>query len=375
MKAKWTVSDILNDRWNHIKRNKRYNPHQLRHLDAIRRCRTAALGGHLYKCNSCGAYHKRYNSCRNRHCPMCQNTQKQQWIEARQADLLPTTYYHVVFTIPATLNELCLAFPRQLYHILFQASWATLDSLGWDPKYLGAQMGATMVLHTWGQNISFHPHIHCIVPGGGISYHGKWKEVKSKGKFLFPVKVMSKLFRGKFVSSLKTFLDHQGLSYNAELHKLLYRKDWVVYCKVPFGGAKGAIEYLARYTHKIAISNHRILDVGDENVRFRYKDYRHSGKVKQLTLHKEEFVRRFCLHILPKGFTRIRHYGILSGRLKTKLLPQLKTIEKSSWDIYLKAKNIDVYQCPYCPNGRLILIGEIPKRGPPNFSYSSSTHI
>jgi hypothetical protein len=240
-----------------------------------------------------------------------------------------------------------------------------LFTLGWNHKYLGAQLGATMVLHTWGQNLSLHPHIHCIVPGGGVGFNGKWKNKKAVGKYLFPVQVMSKVFRGKFIAAFKQILLNLDEVYTYQLNQALYHKDWVVYCKPPFNGARGAIEYLARYTHKIAISNHRILSIIGNVVTIKYKDYRHGGKSKLLKLKKPEFIRRFSLHILPKGFTRIRHYGILSGRIKYQLFPQFKKQQPIGWEEFWKKMELPLNKCNYCKNGILILIGTIPKRGPP----------
>ena len=275
--SKYTVAEIINQQWNAIRSDTRFNAYQIRILDAIRKCGTPALGGHLFRCDDCGHIHKRYNSCRNRHCPTCQNTEREKWLLARQSELIDTQYYHVVFTIPVDLNPFCLVYPRQIYSTLFQSAWQTLDSFGWNPKYLGAQIGATMVLHTWGQNLSLHPHVHCIVPGGGISVNNKWKNAKAKGKFLFPVKAMSPVFRGKFIDQFKANMDLQGLDIPPEFFSKLYRNKWIIFAKTPISGPKSVVEYLGRYSHKAAISNFRIKSISTDKVVFRYKDYRHGG--------------------------------------------------------------------------------------------------
>lgn len=228
------IADIIDSQWPYL--TNRCNGHQLRTLDAVRRCRTASLGGHQYECDHCGKQHIRYNSCRNRHCPQCQHTQREDWI-ARQLCRLPgQLFYHVVFTIPDSLHELFMGYPRQLYSTLMRVSWSVLEDFGWRRKYVGAQIGATMVLHTWGATMSYHPHVHCIVPAGGISLRGKWVAAKGKGKYLFPVKSLSKVYRERMVRVVKQFLDDNGLEYTSALHAQLYRHPWVVYCKPPFGG-------------------------------------------------------------------------------------------------------------------------------------------
>ncbi len=234
-----TIAQIINGRWSELQ--EQYNSNELRILDAIRRCRTMSMGGHLYVCKKCKHHHYRYNSCRNRHCSQCQNTQKEQWIEAREEQYIECPYYHLVFTLPHELNELCMTYPRALYGLLMRMAWNTIASFGWNHKYLGAQSGATIVLHTWGSNLSYHPHVHCIVPGGGISLKGKWKTAKGKGKFLFPVQGLSKKFKGQFLDRLKDFLDQKGLDNTEELLKALWNKKWVVYAKPPFGGQQGII--------------------------------------------------------------------------------------------------------------------------------------
>ncbi|TYP69666.1 IS91 family transposase, partial [Aquimarina intermedia] len=292
------------------------NTWQLRTLHAIRKCRTAALGGHIDSCtnSSCNKLHLSYNSCRNRHCPKCQGHKQELWIRKREEELLNVPHYHVVFTLPDTINTLCLYRPKEVYTLLFASAWSVIKDFGSNPKFLGARMGMIAILHTWGQNLSLHPHLHCIVPGGGMTAAGNWKDIAKaksgyrKARYLFPVKAMSTVFRARFVAGLKKQFE-QPISF----YEALFKKNWVVYCKAPFYQNRHVVEYLGRYTHKIAISNHRIVSLKDNKVTFSTKDYRRGGAKYKLILPDAEFIRRFCLHILPKGFTRIRHYGILSS--------------------------------------------------------------
>jgi len=339
------------------------NTWQLRTLHAIRKCRTAALGGHIDKCdnNSCNKLHLSYNSCRNRHCPKCQGHKCEQWIRAREQELLNVPYYHVVFTLPDTINTLCLHYPREIYTILFASGWSVLRDFARNPKFLGARSGMIAILHTWGQNLSLHPHLHCIVPGGGITASRKWKHAKGKGKYLFPVKALSKVFRARFVAALKKQFDQPAPFYDQ-----LFKKNWVVYCKAPFYHNAQVVEYLGRYTHKIAISNYRLQSLKDQKVTFSTKDYRKGGAKCSLTLSDAEFIRRFCLHILPKGFTRIRHYGILSSSLKRKVLPILKS-QLPSFAAAKAKQSLQHRRCPSCKKGTLITIHTFGSRGPPNY--------
>jgi hypothetical protein len=319
MRPTFEVSQILEQHWPQVEQAACINSWQLRTLSALRQCRTSSLGGHVDACTSCGLVRVSYNSCRNRHCPKCQNLEKEQWLLSRENELLPVPYFHLVFTLPDKLHPLALHQPAQLYTILFEAAWQTMKAFGSDPRHLGAQAGMIAILHTWGQTLSLHPHLHCIVPGGGITKTGKWKLARSKGKFLFPVKAMSRVFRAKFVAALRKVF--AGL--DAAFYQSLFEKPWVVYAKQPFLGPKQVIEYLGRYTHKVALSNHRLLAVDKDYVTFAYKDYRQSGLKKQMSLAPVEFIRRFCLHILPRAFVRIRHFGFLSSRAKPRLLPLL----------------------------------------------------
>ncbi|HSB92099.1 MAG TPA: IS91 family transposase [Flavitalea sp.] len=347
--------------------------HHLRTLYAIEICRTSALGFHVDKCNSCDHLRISYNSCRNRHCPKCQSTNREAWIEARKNDLLPVKYFHTVFTIPHELNPYCHKHPKEMYNILFEASSQTILHLGLDPKLLGAKMGMISVLHTWGQNISLHPHIHMIVPAGGIGEDDHWISLKGQGKFLFDFKVMSSVFKGKFMEKFMAFLVSINQPINVPFRRELYNKRWNVDARQPFLGPAQVIEYLGRYTHKIAISNHRIKKVEDGMISFSYKDYADKGKQKVMTLDATEFLRRFCLHILPPKFMKIRHYGILANRNKQRLHKQQMKMgvpfvkkEKQNWkEIARQNLNFDPDACPCCKTGKMIRIMSFDANPPP----------
>jgi hypothetical protein len=331
-----------------------------RTLYAIEHCRTAALGGHIDLClnTACHQTHISYNSCRNRHCPKCQGHKREQWIRDREKELIKVPYYHVVFTLPGELNELLLKNQKLLYGLLFKTAWSVVRDFAANPKFIGAKTGMISILHTWGQNISFHPHLHCIVPGGGINAQQKWKASRTKGKYLFPVKAMSQVFRARFVEQIR---DH--LSVDDDIFKSIFQKKWVIYCKRPFFGPQQVIEYLGRYTHKVAISNHRIIDLQNNQVKFWAKDYRHGGKKHPVILSDGEFIRRFAMHILPKSFIRIRHYGILSSALKQVVLPLL---QDQLGTVKLKERTPLKHRvCPICKKGELIIIRYFDSRGPP----------
>lgn len=358
---RFEVADIL-ERNKGMLRETVANTWQLRTLHAVRKCRTAALGGHIDKCNNnaCNHVHISYNSCRNRHCPKCQGHKREEWIRARESELLDVPYFHVVFTLPHELNGLCLHRPKTVYGNLFRTAWSVIQAFAANHDFLGGKTGMVAILHTWGQDMSLHPHLHCIIPGGGITHSGKWKYTKSDGKFLFPVKAMAKVFRAKFVAGLREQLDLPQHLYDG-----LFQKKWVVYCKRPFFRPEQVIEYLGRYTHKIAISNHRIKGIDNGKVTFSAKDYRKGGKKYLLTLADKEFIRRFAMHVLPKGFVRIRHYGILSSYHKRLVLPKLKKelIYRSR-----PAKDAPLLHrlCPVCKKGKLLTIATFDKRGPPD---------
>jgi len=347
---------------------------RLRTLDAIARCRTASLGGHSCQCNNCGSVKYFYNSCRNRHCPKCQAVNRERWIMQREAELLPVAYYHIVFTLPHELNDLAKSHSKQLYNALFYAGWNTIKTLSKDPKYIGAKTGMVAILHTWGQQLWLHPHLHCIVPGGGITTKGKWKHAKNKGKYLFPQKAMAKMYRAKFVAHLRG----SGVVIPQSVGKAIFSKEWIVYANQPFGSPKTVVEYLGRYTHKIAISNHRLIDIENNQVRFKYKDYKKGAKKFIAVLSATEFLRRFCLHILPKGFIRMRHYGILASKNKAKELNiAKKDLGQAAWKqlkvdwktIALQKLKIEISKCSKCKVGTMEVVSIIhPLRGPPLFA-------
>ena len=302
-------------------------------LLAITRCRTAALGGHIDQCTRCG--HRApisYNSCRNRHCPKCQISARERWVAARRSELLPSPYVHVVFTLPHQLAPLALQNRMVLYGLLLRASAETLLEVARTPRHLGAEIGFFSVLHTWNQKLELHPHVHCVVPAGGLALdHARW--VPSRSRFFLPIPVLRRVFRGKFVAGLKSAFQHGQLRFSGDLALLaqpkifaswlrpLFRSDWVVYCKPPFGGPQYVLQYLGRYTHRVAISNHRLVSLADQKVTFRWRDSADHNQHKLMTLSFDEFLRRFLLHLLPKGFVRIRHFGFLANRRRAPLLP------------------------------------------------------
>jgi len=301
-------------------------------LAAIERCRTATLGGHLDECSRCGHRAISYNSCRNRHCPKCQANARDRWIEARRKELLPTRYVHVVFTLPHLLAPLALQNKKLVYDLLFRTSAETLLAVARDPKHLGAEIGFFSVLHTWNQKLEHHPHVHCVVPAGGLSPdHARW--IRPRYRFFLPVKVLGRVFRGKFVEALKRAFADGKLGFHGQLLSLaqpkafssfvrqLFRHDWVVYCKRPFGGPEHVLHYLGCYTHRVAISNHRLVSLADGSITFRWRDSAHGNQKRLMTLPVDEFLRRFLLHLLPPGFVRIRNFGFLANRRRATLLP------------------------------------------------------
>jgi Putative transposase/Transposase zinc-binding domain len=352
---------------------------QRRALIDLARCRTASLGGHVEKCEQCGRQQISYNSCRNRHCPMCQANAAAQWVETRAAELLPVEYFHVVFTLPAAVAPIALQNPRVVYGLLFRAAAETLLQIAADPKHLGAEIGFLAVLHTWGQNLQHHPHVHCVVPGGGLA-PGNSSWVACPDGFFLPVKVLGRVFRGKFLEGLRAAFDRGKLSFHGKLATLAdtdefqrrlaasAQTDWVVYAKPPFGGPEQVLKYLARYTHRVAISNHRLIDMENGRVRFRYKDYAHGSKRRTMELSAAEFLRRFLQHVLPTGFVRIRSYGFLANRCrreKVVLCRELLGVSETSQGespccgngpavgiTPARCTNL----CPACGEGRMVVI-------------------
>jgi len=329
-------------------------------------------------CEKCGHIRISYNSCRNRHCPKCQALAKERWIQDRKADLLPVPYFHVVFTLPEMLRPLALRNQKVIYNLMFKAASETLTQLAADPKHLGARIGFTAILHTWSQTLIDHPHLHCIVTGGGLSENGK-KWISSGEDFFIHVNVLSRLFRGKLLAFLRNAYQDDQLRFPGQIAPLgdtasfktlvdnLYQKEWNVYCKPPFGTAQQVIAYLGRYTHRVAISNDRIVKLEDGQVTFRYRDWADGNKTKLMTLSAFEFIRRFLLHILPEGFVKIRHYGILSNRNKATKLRRCRQLlgasihneqekePKTTWeDLLYRLTGVDPRICPHCGEGRMV---------------------
>ena len=349
---------------------------QVRAMHAIEICRTAELGGHVEACDHCEGKRISYNSCRNRHCPKCQGLDKERWRQSRQQDLLPVPYFHVVFTLPEALASLALRNQEIVYALLFRAASQSLLELSRDRKYLGAQIGFTALLHTWSQTLTYHPHLHCIVPGGGLSPDGhRW--IPSRHNFLVPVKVLSSLFRGKMMAYLKQAYEAAELIFPGriapwqdqqafdQLCRDLYDKDWVVYCKPPFSKPEKTLDYLARYTHRVALTNQRLIRLEGAQVLFRYRDSKDRNRIKHMRLPAVEFIRRFLLHVLPDQFIKIRHYGLLSNRCRTPKLRWCKYLlgtyvvaerpVRLTWQQLLhRLTGVDPTICPLCGKGKMV---------------------
>jgi hypothetical protein len=343
--------------------------YKLRALDALLKCRTPYMGGHIEACEGCGETRIAHNSCRNRHCPQCGAIDKEKWIMAREVDLLPVNYFHVVFTVPDKLNKLFLENQPQMYSLLFQTAWSVLKDFGDDPQWIGGQIGATGILHTCGQNLRFHPHVHFIVPAGALTPKGHWKHSRSLGKYLFNVQQLSNVFRARFVQQLRRMRSEKLIAGNIPHN--LFEKDWVVYAKEPFGGPAQILNYLSRYTHRTAISNDRILRVDNQKVTFSWKDYRNNYAREETTLDGPEFLRLFCMHILPPGFTRIRHYGFLSSAAKGKALHRIRKALKAAtparkkdkpWqELVFERMGINPGVCKCC-GSRMVIVEFIPNQ-------------
>jgi Putative transposase/Transposase zinc-binding domain len=355
-------------------------------MSAIEVCRTAALGGHLERCDQCGHERNCFNSCRDRHCPKCQSLARAQWIEDRQAELLDVPYFHVVFTVPEQIAAIAYQNKKVVYGILFHTVAETLTTIAADPEHLGAEIGFFVVLHSWGQNLQFHPHLHCVVPGGGLSPDGqRW--ISCRPNFFLPVRVLSHLFRRLFLTSLRKAFDSGKLRLLGRLEPLrerrtfvrlceeLKQQEWVVYAKRPFAGPQQVLDYVGRYTHRVAISNNRLLGIENDQVSFQWKDYRTGGQIKTMTLSAEEFIRRFLLHVLPSGFQRIRYYGFLGNRYRQAKLAQCRRLlglrnsdephiaphENDYRDQYEDLTGISLRQCPQCKHGRMLLVAVLPR--------------
>lgn len=370
------VADIIRAEGNRFIENNQswLRWHHLKVLLAIERCRTAALGGHRDRCNRCGHEAISFNSCRNRHCPKCQTNAREKWLAARSQELLDVPYAHVVFTLPHQLAPLAFHNKKIVYDLLFRASAATLLEIAADPKYLGAEIGFLSVLHTWGQNLLHHPHVHCVVPAGGLCPdHQHWVQ-PTCSRFFLPVKALSRVFRGKFVGGLKQAFQRGDLVFPGSLKPIsrdkafraflrpLFRHDWAVYAKWPFGGPQFVLQYLARYTHRVAISNHRLIDFSDGMVTFRWKDYARRNKKRKMTVTAAEFLRRFLIHTLPRGFVRIRSFGFLANRRRASLLPlcqQLLATNPGQLAVATPAAVSELqpstWRCPQC-GGSMIIV-------------------
>jgi len=383
--ARFEVADIFR-RYGPLYRHHVSLPRSHRNvMHAIEVCRTSELGGHLERCDSCGYERNAYNSCRNRHCPKCQSVAKADWLEKRKAELLPVNYFHTVFTIPHELNPLTLCNKKIIFDILFKAVAETLQEFASDPKHgLGGKIGFTSILHTWDQKLLAHFHLHCVIPAGVLTFDGtRW--IHSRKNFLFPVKAMSKVFRGKFMDYLKKAYIQDKMIFPGQIADLasddhfsqlinqLWKKNWVVYSKPPFNGPAKVFDYLGRYTHRVAISNHRIVNVDNGLVTFSYRDRSDGNKCKQMTIRAQQFIRRFLLHVLPDSFMRIRHYGFLANRCKKQdlarcreyldLCPELPEIpEQTIQEKMLQLTGVDITVCPCCRKGRMKRIRELPSR-------------
>lgn len=358
MKPKFEVADILRRYGNAFFKHNDIPKYKRKILHDIEKCRTAYFGGHITECPDCGHREASYNSCRNRHCPKCQGYHREKWIRSREADLLPVKYFHVVFTVPHRLNDLFLNHQVEMYNLLFTTAWSVIRTFGEDPCHLGAKTAMLSILHTWGQNLSYHPHLHCIVPAGGITDQGKWKESRSSGKFLFPVKAMSRVFRARLVSGIRQFVKDKKLNISQDFFNQLFKTGWVVYAKRPFKNVHTILEYLGRYTHKIAISNHRLKSISNDQITFSAKNYRKNGKKEDLPLSANEFLRRFCLHILPAKFRKVRHYGFLASRKKKEYLAAIRQdlgvqAEKTGQDKV--TTEYSPVLCPYCHQEMVII--------------------
>jgi hypothetical protein len=368
------LADIVRAQGDAYARQHRLVPVQHRALRAIGACRTAALGGHRETCDRCGAVRIRYHSCGNRHCPKCQTLTKERWLAARKADLLPIPYFHVVFTLPHALNALAQGNPRVVYALLFRAAADTLLAFGRDPRHLGGTVGITAILHTWGQALTQHLHLHCLVTGGALAAEGaRW--IHGRSSFLFPVGALSTVFRATYLAGLRRAFDAGQLTFAAGTADLADRRtftaclshlravDWVVYAKRPCAGPAQVLDYLGRYTHRVALSNHRLVDHRDGRVRFRWKDYADHDRVKVMTLETDEFLRRFLLHIVPRGFMRIRHFGLLANRTRRATLrqcrdllgqlPPVVAVPESVAVLLHRLIGVDLARCPVCGEGRL----------------------
>jgi hypothetical protein len=382
-RPRYEVADIFREYSEQYRSSHSLPLSDLKVMHAIEVCRTAYLGGHLERCDLCGFERIAYNSCRNRHCPKCQALAKAEWLEKRKAELLPVEYFHNVFTIPHELNQLAQCNKKVVFDLLFKTVAETLQEFAGDPKHdLGGKIGFTAILHTWNQKLLSHIHLHCVIPAGVLSFDDmRW--IHSRKNFLFPVKALSRVFRGKFIDYLKKAFTKDNMIFPGQIAYLrteksfsqlidrLWKKDWVVYCKAPFNGPEKVLDYLGRYTHRVAIANHRIVKVADGSVTFRYRDRSDGDKCKLMTIAAQEFIRRFLLHVLPDSFVRIRHYGFLANRCKRQDMAKCRELlglsadlpavpEETAQEKMLRLTGVDVIECPRCKRGCMRRIVELP---------------
>ncbi len=380
MKTKFELADVVRQFGKQLIEQKKLSPQQIKVLNNIMQCRTASLGGHEEACDNCGEIRYSYNSCGDRHCPKCQSTKQAIWVEGLIEKTLPVKHYHIIFTVPHSLNDICLWNDKLYYKVLFNTVWRTLHSFGY--THYGVESGAVAVLHSWGQNLSLHPHIHCIVPAAGYSLKGEWKNIDKYENYLYPVHQLSSAFKGKFLDSLKRKLKKVDMldGFNYQIQKA-YNTNWVVHSEPSLAKADHVIRYLGQYTHRVAITNQRILNISDTHVTFIAKDYRDHAQKKPVTIEGVEFLRRFCMHILPPGFVRIRRYGIYNHTTKRSLELQFKPegkpdieqitelkerADETSVERIKRLTGFDIGLCPSCKKGRMIVVGELPRnRAPP----------
>ena len=383
MRPKLELADVVNKFGADLYAKGKLTPLQLKVLGRIADCRTRALGGHEEKCDSCGNIRYSYNSCGDRHCPKCQAAKQAFWIDNLMQNTLPVKHYHIVFTLPHQLNAVCLHNQRMYYDLLFAAVWNTLRSFGY--SHFGVESGAVAVLHTWGQNLSLHPHIHCIVPAAGYSLDGRWKNIGSSGRYLYPVHQLSSTFKGKFLDSLKRALrKHDELPLFNDKLQQAYNTRWVVHCEPSLASADHVVKYLGQYTHRVAITNQRILNIAGSKVTFMAKDYRDGALKKPVTLDGVEFLRRFTMHILPRRFVKIRRFGIYNHTVKRNLALQFVPGEKPDIDTIIKKQEgpetalerlerltgINPCLCPVCKTGRMVVVRELPRIRSPSVFLS-----
>jgi len=362
------LQDILRIYRDEYLKNHKVSYQQMKVMNAVTNCRTAVLGAHIDKCDECGHERISYNSCRNRHCPKCQSFAREEWLEKQRQNLLGIQYFHAVFTVPDNLNIVFMQNQTKMYNMLFAAVSETVMELCADKKYLGAKPGITAILHTWGQNLNYHPHLHCIITGGGLTAANQW--VNSREKFFIPIRVLSKKFRGKFLyyfnkEKLNFYGESEYLKDSrnfSDFVKALYKKDWITYCKQPFGSVQKVIDYLGRYTHRVAVSNNRIVGMNDGKVSFNWRDYNDGNKMKLMVLPADEFIRRFLMHVLPAGFRKIRHFGVFASKDKSKRINLCKkltetklifAVVQSVTDKLAKILGKDFNLCPICKTGHL----------------------